>query len=92
VHETADVESHDHDCHFYNKYHDLMEYGGTGKLLKMALEMEKAYHKALAKEGLAPTQSKAAPKAPAARPVAKRQPAQNQQLYHSVPQQASFAM
>lgn len=92
VHETADVETHDHCLAFYSKYHDVMEYGGTGKLLKMSLEMEKAYQKALAKEGLAPSPTKAASKAPAVRPVAKRQPAQNQRAYHQVPQQASFAM
>jgi hypothetical protein len=96
VHETADVESHDHDLHFYNKYHDLMEYGGTGKLLKMSLDMEKAYYKALAKEGLAPAPakavSKAKSKAPASRPPVKPRPTQNQQTYHEVPQQTSFAM
>jgi hypothetical protein len=92
VHDSSDLESHDHDLGFYNKYHDLMEYGGTGKLLSLSLEMEKAYNKALIKAGLAEPTVKAVPKPAAKRTVAKAPRAQNQQSYNQVPQQASFAM
>lgn len=97
VHESSDLESHDHDLCFYNKYHDLMQHGGTGKLLALSLEMDKAYQKALVKAKLVP----APPKTPTVRTRAKVQgegtapkprAAQNQSVYHSVPQQASFEM
>jgi hypothetical protein len=51
-HDDADLESHDHDKHFFNKYHDLMQGGGLGKLLSLALEMDKTLTKTLGKAGL----------------------------------------
>lgn len=45
VHDEADLESHDHARHFYNKYHDALQGGGSGQLLTLAISMEKALAK-----------------------------------------------
>ena len=52
VHDEADLESHDHDMHFYNKFHDLLVYGGAMKLHGLAVEMDKALQALRLKHGL----------------------------------------
>lgn len=54
VHDDSDLESHDHDLVFYNKFHDLLIYGGSAKLMAMSLDLEKAYAKLVQKEGVLP--------------------------------------
>lgn len=51
VHEDSDLECHEHETVFYNKFHDLVLYGAS-RLFVLATDMDKALTKALRKAGL----------------------------------------
>jgi len=74
VHDDADLESHDHDLHFYMKFHDLLLYP-AGTLMKLAVEMDKALTKLRIERGLLakPLKSAKAAARPTARPMSKKQ-------------------
>ena len=62
VHDSADIESHEHDFVFYSKFHDAMCHG-AGKLFTLAQDMEKALSKMLVKANCVPQKASAcAPK------------------------------
>jgi hypothetical protein len=75
THQDSDLESHDHDQYFYNKFHDSLQGGGAGKLLTLSLEMDKSLTRALGKAGLLPEKVKGEGSASrlSARPMTKKQ-------------------
>lgn len=50
-HDSADLESHEHDTVFLTKHHDIIQYRGT-RLLKFAQEMHALYLRAAKKAGV----------------------------------------
>lgn len=51
VHEDSDLESHDHEFVFYNKFHDLVLHGAA-RLYMLASDMDKALAKSFKKAGI----------------------------------------
>lgn len=74
VHEDSDLESHDHEAVFYNKFHDLVLHGAA-RLFILATDMDKALTKAFKKAGIRTDKSpgEASSSRLSARPMTKAQ-------------------